>query len=843
MALTRSGTFSTRFFRPRRLALALGAGLFFASLLPSLIAGEPLPADQPSPAQPAAAPAADSAAAAPAPKPRPRKGPGADYQLASRHWTYQSPAAHALPEVRDASRIRDPLDRFLQRRLENHGLTLSEPASRQALIRRLWFIARGLPPTDADIAAFIADQSPDAWVRLIDRALSGPAFGARWGKFWLDAAGYADSNGYFDADSPRPHAYRYRDWVIQAINDDMPYDQFLQWQLAGDELAGYTAGTEYKPAMLPMLTAAHFLRNGPDGTGESDGNPLERQTDRLRVLEGNLHNIGAAMLGLTLQCARCHDHPFDAVTQVEYYRLQALLTGPYQDDPKRWVKPNDRMVKLATNNEIERHRDARKVVDDKIAVIEKELDALRRSLTASLIAAQIAKLPEADRPAVQAAIDVKEKARTPEHKTLIKKHKINIGWKDDELAKEDRPFADRKAAADARIAELKKTYPPDLPVLAALYNTHEDRRPHLLRIRGGYDAPGPAVAPGVPASLTGPSYPFEPPARENAAAGHRTAFARWITRPDHPLTSRVIVNRLWRHVFGRGLVETVENLGPSGDAAHSDALERQLLDHLSRRFVADDWSIKRLLRTILASGAFMQSSQAHSRGLELDAANHLLWRFTLRRLEAEALRDAMLAAAGELDERLGGPAISTRRDGAGQVIADENSAGARRRSVYLLNRRTQLATFLELFDAPPIMFNNCRRLESTVPLQTLAVLNSDFIRRRAAALADRVAHETPTPEVPAPQPPNPSRAEPPAPDHRLERLVNLAFTRPARPDELRAMAAFLQTQTAIYAAEKPPEKPADKKAEKSPPPADPARRAWIDLCQALLASNEFLYAE
>src|SRR6516225_1479136 len=275
----------------------------------------------------------------------PRLAPAADPPADDRdHWAFRPPVSPAPPAVRHPERARTALDRFLLAALEARSLSFAPEADRATLVRRVSFDLTGLPPAPADVSAFLADLSPDAYERMVERYLASPHYGERWGKYWLDAAGYADSNGYFNADSDRPLAWKYRDYVVRSFNTDKPYDQFVREQLAGDELVGFRRDGDVTPAMVEGLVATHFLRNATDGTGESDGNPDEVRTDRITVLEGNVQNTVNCLLGLTIQCTRCHDHKFEPITQEEYYGLQAVLFPVY--NPERWTKPNERVVPI-----------------------------------------------------------------------------------------------------------------------------------------------------------------------------------------------------------------------------------------------------------------------------------------------------------------------------------------------------------------------------------------------------------------------------------------------------------------------------------------------------------------
>ncbi|MGL4555489.1 MAG: DUF1549 and DUF1553 domain-containing protein [Gemmataceae bacterium] len=703
-------------------------------------------------------------------------------------------ARPALPAVRGVALA--GIDRFLLAALEAKRLTMNPEADRPTLIRRVCFDLTGLPPTAAEIDAFVADRSPDACGRMADRYLASRHYGERWGKFWLDAAGYADSNGYFNADSDRPLAWRYRDYVVRSFNADEPYDRFVRQQIAGDELAGYRPDGDVTEAMVEGLTATHFLRNAPDGTGESDGNPDEVLTDRLTVLEGNVQNVVNALLGLTVQCARCHDHKFEPVSQEEYYSLQALLSPVY--NPARWAKPNDRLVPVGAKADLAARQRLGEQIDRQVKAARAGLTSFADSLREQLLDERLRDVDAATRAAVVDASKTAEKKRSSAQKALLKKHAKAADVTDDVLAKrfpEFGPFRDRVNQA---VAAREKERPAAPERIAAFVETDPKPPPHHLLRRGQHGKPGQAVRPGVPEALSTPNNRFAvaAPAKGGVSTGRRTAFARWVTSPENPLFARVMVNRIWQHHFGTGLVSTSDNLGASG----AKPSHPELLDHLASEFERSGWSVKAMHRLILASAAYRQSSAPRG-GLDAaDPDNRLLARFPLRRLDAEAVRDAMLHASGELDLRAGGPYVPSTRTAEGTVEVADSVEGARRRSLYLQQRRTQVVTFLQLFDAPSIVTTCGKRSPSTVPLQSLALLNSDFARARAKAFADRLAREAgPEPE-------------------RLSLAFRLACGRPPRDDEGAVCEAFLAKRRGDA-------------------------RAWADLGQMLFASNAFLYVE
>ena len=740
-----------------------------------------------------------------------RAGDGQD------HWAFRSPVPPAVPEVLDASRVRTDIDRFIQAKLEARGLTLGPQADRLTLIRRLSFDLVGLPPTVDEIAAFLADPGDDAYERLVEHYLASLHYGERWGKHWLDAAGYADSNGYFNADTDRPLAYRYRDYVIRAHNADKPFNEFLIEQFAGDELAGYRPDGDVLPEQVDLYAATHFLRNAQDGTDSSDGNPDELLIDRMTVIEGTVQIWGSALLGLTVHCARCHDHKFEPVTQRDYYAMQAVLMSAY--DPAQWVKAADRTVTIGTRAEREAHAAANAKLDAEIAALDASLEAAAVPLRRTLQTERLADLDEAARAAVFAALDKLEADRSEAEQELLKQHDKALEV-DKQLGERFPEFARLKSDLAERKKKLETERPAALERVSVLVDVHREPPAHHLFVRGDYHQLGDAVPPGVPEFVCSPERSFtpQPPSGEVFATGRRMALARWFTAPDHPLVTRVTVNRIWQQHFGRGIVATAENFGYTG----AEPTHPELLDYLATRFVADGWSLKNLHRLIVTSTVYRQSSaaagDAGAAALAADPDNQLLWRYPLRRLDADSMRDAMLSASGELNGELFGPYVPTKRLPDGNVVVDEKDAGAVRRSLYLQQRRTQVLSMLEVFDAPGMVTNCPRRDSSTVVLQSLSLLNADFVVERAAAMSARLAREA-----------GDSAAD------RIARAFLLTYGRGPTADERLAAEQFVAGQQAQHVAEN-----AEKK-DKDQVNADEG--AWRDFCQMLLASNGFLYVE
>jgi hypothetical protein len=723
------------------------------------------------------------------------------------HWAFRPPVRPAPPAVKDPAAIRNDLDRFVQAKLEEKGLGLAPEADRATLIRRVSYDLTGLPPSPSEIAEFLSDPAPGAYERLVDRYLESPRYGERWGRHWLDAAGYADSNGYFSADSDRPHAWRYRDYVVRALNADKPFDRFVEEQLAGDELAGYRPDMDVTGETVDLLTATHFLRNSQDGTGESDGNQLEVLADKLAVLEGTVHIIGSSLLGLTLQCARCHEHKFDPVSQEEYYELEAIFAGAYS--PERWQKPSERLVAIGTRAEREEHRRREGAVEAQLKVLQSSLDGFAapfRRQAQSEDLQKLAGLDAAEREALRQAIETPEERRGEEARRLLKKHEKALRVEDDELAKRFPEYARVRGEIQTAREAKEKERPAPLGMLSVFIETRPDPPPHRLLVAGLPSRPGPVVEPGVPAVLcsAGNAFRIVPSPADAASSGRRLAFAQWLTSPGHPLLARVTVNRIWQQHFGTGIVSTSDNFGASG----SPPAHPELLDYLATELIARGWSLKSLHRLIVGSAAYRQSSALRSNAVAVDPEGRLLWRYPPRRLEAEAVRDAMLFVSGELDLSLGGPYVPARHAEDGQVSVDESAPGACRRSLYLQQRRTQPLTWLEVFDAPLIVASCARRIPSTTPLQSLAFLNSDFALARARAFAGRLAREAGA-----------------GAGARVGRAFLLALGR--GPTELERAAAekFLAGQ----------------EAEHQGPEA--AGQALADFCQTLLAANAFLYVE
>jgi hypothetical protein len=738
-----------------------------------------------------------------------------------RFWAFQKPVRSPVPRVRHAERVRTPIDAFILAKLEAKGLALSPDADRVVLLRRVFFDLTGLPPSPEEADAFLTDARPDAYERLVDRLLASPHYGERWGRHWLDAAGYSDSIGG-DNDPgqvfPREGMWRYRDYVIRALNDDKPYDRFLIEQLAGDEMDDWRSAPTLTPEKREHLIATGLLRTTVDHTFEDE---LNRPFERYQVLHDTIENLTTNLLGLTVACARCHDHKFDPLPQVEYYRLLAVLKPVY--NPEAWIKPQNRHLDDVSAKEkeaIERHNAE---IDRQVAELNGHIAAIHRPYETKLFEAKLAALPEAIRADTNAALNTPADKRDAVQQYLAKKLgpllKVDPAEVTRRLADAERA---KVAALGVQVIVLKNRRQSTGKIQAA-WEDGKGVAPttHVLR-RGNHVAPGAEVQPGVFAVLTDPHSPtlIPPPPPEAQSSGRRTAWARWLTRPDHPLTARVFVNRVWQRFFGEGIVATSDNFGHLG----ARPTHPELLDWLATEFVQGGWRMKPLHRLIVTSSVYRQASvcQPDTLGVPgqanpvvLDPGNQLLWRMRLRRLESEAIRDAVLSVSGCLDATMGGPPVPIEPMADGMVVVPTKALPTPttqwRRSLYLFARRNYNLTLLSVFDQPVMATNCTRRTPSAVPLQSLTLLNDAIMLEQADYFAARVS------------------AAADSPQKRIELAFRLAFARKPTPRDMASGTLLLQKLAKHYAEE-----------EKLPAP-EAERRALAKLCHMLLCANEFLY--
>jgi hypothetical protein len=622
------------------------------------------------------------------------------------HWAFVKRATPPVPTftlVADNAWVKNPIDAFILQRLQKAGLKPSPPADRATLIRRAYFDLTGLPPSPREVAAFVADKSPDAWRDLVERLLASPHYGERWAQHWLDVARFAETDG-FEYDTHRRDAWRYRDYVIRSFNQDKPYDRFVTEQLAGDEIA---------PGDHDALAAAGFNRLGP--LRKNAGNQ-EVASSRNEVLTEMTNAVGAALLGVTLACARCHDHKFDPIRQSDYYRIEAYFAATHENDVIK-ATPEEHAAWKARAEPIERE----------MKQINEEMKKLR--------------------------------------------------------GKDDPATIDQKQALMKKLEKLQEGMPEPLPALHSVANMTEKKSPIHLLSRGDYQAKGHRVGMRPLGVLLPDGAPELP---ENTAKP-RSELAKWIVDPNNPLTARVMVNRIWHYHFGRGIVATPNDFGRAGDRP----THPELLDYLANEFAAGGFSVKRIHRLILNSNTYLQSSAAPSDSalktlaLTKDPENRLLWRFNRRRLEAEQIRDAILAASGTLNPKQGGPSVMVPIEQElvkllykpSQWRPAKDPAEHKRRSVYLIAKRNLRLPFMEVFDAPDLQVSCPRRESSTHAPQALELLNGVFTNEQAEAFARRLEAEA---------------------GPNLRKQIDLGYRlvagRPARPKEIQTAFEFLKTQ-------------------------------------------------
>ncbi|MEZ6031937.1 MAG: DUF1553 domain-containing protein [Planctomycetaceae bacterium] len=733
----------------------------------------------------------------------------------SEHWAFHPPVRPPVPPVRRSEQVRNAVDAFIIAALEAKNLSLSQEATRDVSLRRASFDLIGLPPSPDEVRAFIADPDDHAYEKMVDRLLESPHYGERWGRHWLDVAGYADSAGVLSEDRPLPLAFRYRDYVIRAFNSDKPYDRFLQEQIAGDELTDYWTAYETLDQLpddvVEAVTATGYLRCAPDSS-RPDFSTIKNADAQYYypTINDTLQILASSTMGLTLQCARCHSHKFDPIPQAEYYRMQSIFMSALR--PKQWIPQMERRILVATASQKKTAAEHNGRLDVEIAKLKKELSDLRSQYKQRLYDDRLATVPESIRSDVVLALSKSADQRSDVENEYADKF-ASLLQPDDKTLDTLLPetYADYKSGIEERNAAIaaQEKRRMHFDELRALYDLPGSVTTPLLH-RGDALTPGPPVDPGVLSALATPNaYDWTPPTPDAQTSGRRLAFARWLTQPDHPLTARVMVNRIWLHHFGEGIVSTPEDFGTLGAAPSHP----QLLDWLAREFVENGWSIKHIHRLIMTSNVYRQRStsdaERYKRASQVDPDNRLLWRQRLRRVDAEPLRDAMLSVAGLLDRSVFGHAIPVARRPNGEVnIADGQNNY--RRSIYVQVLRGNPLTVLHAHDQPVMETNCTRRSRSTVSTQALTILNSDDVVAYAQAFADRVLKESP--------------------DSPIEFATLAAWSRELASDELNVLSDFVTEQQLRYSAggEQP----------------DAARRkALVDLCHMLLASNEFVYVD
>ncbi len=687
------------------------------------------------------------------------------------YWFFQ-PIVRPAPPASKTGWVRNEIDHFVLKRLEEKGLTPAPEASRRILIRRLYADLSGLPPTESEVKAFEQDTSADAYEKLVDQLLESPRYGERWARHWLDLVRYAESDGY-RADAYRPEAWRYRDYVIRSFNEDKPYDQFVTEQLAGDEIA---------PNDPQTLVATGYLRHWI-----YEHNQRDVREQWSEILADVTDVTGEVFMGMGMACARCHDHKFDPILRKDYYQLQAFFTPilPRTDLP------------LATSAQIRDHEERLSKWKQAAAGVLSQIEEIEKPHRETVIENLRKMFPD----------DIQEIwMRAPEKRSAFETQLAELAFR--QIESEGGTLAAKVAARikgeerkrwEALREQLKEfdfLKPEPLPEAFIVTDVAPKAPPTFIPGREN----GEVIQPGIPAVI-GTSWSFNQQAFRNpASTGRRTALAQWLTDPTNPLTARVMVNRIWQHHFGRGIVGTASDFGRLGE----QPTHKELLDWLAAEFMSRGWSMKAMHRLIVTSSAYRQSSKSQSReGAMKDPENRLYWRMNPRRIEAEQIRDALLAVSGELNLQMGGPGVSNSEP---------------RRSIYLRVFRNKRDPLLEAFDVPDGYRSVAKRNVTVIPPQALLMMNAEWVLERARAIAERLQTEGAVCE---------------------EDFANAAyariFSRKPNRDELRIGVQFLREQCERIKLEGG--------VAQTEQEEQAASEALMDYCHVLLNANEFIYVE
>ena len=663
----------------------------------------------------------------------------------SEHWAFQPIARPAIPTVKSAW-VRNPIDAFIVQKLAQRGWSPAPPAEPAALRRRIYEDLTGLPPTLEEQARPL--DTSDAVDALVDDLLARPTYGERWARHWLDLVRFAETNGY-ERDATKPNAWRFRDYVINAFNHDKPFDRFVLEQLAGDELPDASAET---------FTALGYYRLGP-----WDDEPADPATDRFDQLDDIVSTTSQVFLGMTVGCARCHNHKFEPITAKDYYSMVALFNGLQRPRNQRteFDLPAGTWPQIDAINE----RDA------KIAQYENRAQEIREAAREKLLKSGNCKLPAE---AVQAFLREPEK-RSDEQKKLVQTYTQQL---ESEVSSALTPAQQADLAANKKDIDDLRGATPDIQRAYYLNEPRANVPPTFLMIRGKADQPGPEVQPDVPEILRPAALEFPEPRRTSL---RRLTFAHWLVDPANPLTARVIVNRVWQHHFGEGLVRTPSDFGIMGEKPAYP----ELLDWMAAWFMDHGWSVKQLHRLILGSNAYRMSKQGNAQYFAQDPEDRLLWRMPYQRLEVEAIRDSALAASGRLNPEMFGPSMyphipkgalegSSDPD---KIWKESDEREASRRTIYVFLKRSMVVPMLEVLDLCDISRTSARRQNTSVATQALTLFNGDFVNRQARYLAERLRREAGS-----------------DPERQVDLAYRLALARPAKSSEIATMVEFLRRE-------------------------------------------------
>jgi len=623
------------------------------------------------------------------------------------YWAFRPVANPDVPQVKNATWAVNPIDNFILYKLESATLSPSSPAAKQQLIRRAYYDLTGLPPTFDDITAFVNDKSDRAFEKVIDRLLESPQYGERWGRHWLDLVRYAESNSY-ERDGTKPFIWRYRDYVIKSFNEDKPYTQFIKEQIAGDE---------FEPPTPDSIVATGYYR-----LGIWDDEPVSQKQALYDDLDDILLTTSQVFLGLTMNCARCHDHKIDPLPQKDYYSFLAFFSGfkRYGVRSHDSVKSNS-IGPIAVNQEDRNRNESRLSMDRELGEQDRKINHVNRRLN------ELMSPPEKeDFKAVEVRVDIARKyAGNGLSKKLVTEY----------------------AAAVQRRKEILDTRPPEVAQALMIKEVGKTPRDTFILVRGNANVEGAKVEPAFPSVLSPPKPVIKTPTMTESS-GRRTALANWIASEKNQLTARVMVNRIWQHHFGRGIVGSSNNFGNIGDKP----THPELLDWLATRFMQSGWRLKAMHKLIMLSNTYQMSSQASEKELAADPANNLYWRFNMRRLSSEELRDSVHAVNGRLNLKMGGPSIypviprevlaGQSRPGAGWGNSSEEDRA--RRAVYIFIKRSLVEPLMADFDFADVDSTCPVRFVTTQPTQALSLLNSEFMNRQAHVFAEFLKKEAGT---------------------------------------------------------------------------------------------------
>ncbi len=730
----------------------------------------------------------------------------------SKLWSYQPVKTPDQPAVKNKAWVRTPIDAFILAPLEAKGLAPSPDADRAAFIRRATLDAWGVIPSPEEVATFVNDTGPDAYEKLADRLLASTKYGERQARRWLDLARYADSTG-FQNDDTRPNFWRYRDYVINAFNHDKPYSQFIQEQIAGDEIL---------PDKQEGLVATGFLAGFPDNSNSRD--LVQR---KYQITTDMTDTVGKVMLGQTVECARCHNHKFDKISQKDYFSLQSFFANTSAVDN---IPAQKGAVEVKYEKQLDKWEAATKEIHDKQKAI---IDPYR----------EVALKYHNERYLTDSRESIfKPKEQWNALDRWVNHRLANITDEDDLVA----------YLRDASVSPESKNYTPDIALKSQEYKElveqlkklddlkpasgsttisgvselgHPDSPPSYVFFGGDHERKLEEVQPAFPEAITDEKPVITPTA---FSSGRRTALAKWIASDTNPLTARVYVNRVWEEYFGHGIVETVSDFGKAGQKPTNP----ELLDYLASKFVKEGWSVKKLHREILLSSVYRQSSDYREDAVQADSENKLLAVFPRKRLEAEEIRDSLLVASGNLEDKVGGPSVfppipANLGAAATQWKVSKDKKDQNRRSLYIFTRRSLPYPLLDTFDMATAQEAHSKRDVTTTPLQSLALFNSDIVFGWSQALAGRVINEAGNDE-----------------SAQLDRLYEILFARKASATEKETLGKFLNTHEKVVR-----DKTSEGKFEvsiptglKDSPKLDPIRAAaFVDLVHTVANSNEFIY--